>query len=239
MGLDLVCLEAWRQGMPWLDGVVAMASELAELARPSGLFLPHAAVVFSLLDALSDCSVRVPEDLAIIVIDKDVQRTAELAPVPLSAVILDDWQQGYEAAALAHGMLRGESMTGYRRTIAPVGLVRRKSTGIEMTKDPVVAKALYLIREQLARIEGVGGLAERVGVSRRTLETRFRRETGSTVHAMLTARRMEEAKRLLRTAGYPVAQVAELLGFSSVHYFTTAFKREVGKTPGAYRTGSG
>ena len=82
-------------------------------------------------------------------------------------------------------------------------------------------------------------MAERVGVSRRTLEMRFRRETGSTVHATLTAQRMEVAKRLLRKGGQPVAQVAEILGFSSVHYFTTAFKREVGETPGAYRAESG
>ncbi|MGC6457666.1 MAG: AraC family transcriptional regulator [Akkermansiaceae bacterium] len=32
-----------------------------------------------------------------------------------------------------------------------------------------------------------------------------------------------------------VAQIAESLGFSSVHYFTTAFKREVGMTPEGYR----
>ncbi len=44
---------------------------------------------------------------------------------------------------------------------------------------------------------------------------------------------------VMQTGGLSVAQVAEIVGFSSVHYFTTAFKREVGETPGVYRAGSG
>jgi len=239
LGMEFVGLDDWRQGMSWLEGVAAMAHELAVLARPCGLFLPHAGVVFSLLEVLLESAIRVPEDIAIIVIDKDVQRTAELAPVPLSAVRLDEWQQGYEAAALAHQMILGNPVDDRVRKIPPVGLVRRKSTGTESTRDPVVAKALYLIREHLGLISGVVALADQVGVSRRTLETRFRRETGSTVHAMLMARRMAEAKRLLQTAGLSVSEVAALAGFSSVHYFTTAFKREVGVTPGAYRAQGG
>lgn len=237
LGLECVRLNAWRAGMTWLEGVAAMVGELAALAHPCGLFHPHAGVVFSLLEGLAKRGVRVPEDLAIIVIDKDVQRTAELAPVSLSAVMLDEWQRGYEAAALAHRMILGEPVGNEVRKIAPIGLVRRQSTGTEATKDPVVAKALYLMREHLRRIDGVGALATEIGVSRRTLETRFRRATRSTLHATLTARRMEEAKRLLRSGRLPVAEVAEILGFSSVHYFTTAFKREVGSTPGVYRAG--
>lgn len=235
LGLEFTSLEDWSRGDSWLKKVDALADEMAKLSEPCGLFVPHAGVVFSLLDVLLERSVRVPDDIAIIVIDKDVQRTAELAPVPLTAVVLDDWQQGYEAASLAHRLITGNEVAPIVRSIPPVGLVRRQSTGGAVSKDPVVAKAMYLIREQLTRIAGVGELAEQVGVSRRTLEMRFRRETGSTVHAALTARRMEEARRLLGHGALPVAQVAEVLGFSSVHYFTSAFKREVGVTPGVYR----
>lgn len=237
--LGFVSMEGWSRGDSWPEQIESLAEEVAGLPRPCGLFVPHAGVVFSLLEALRERSVRIPDDLAIIVIDKDVQRTAELAPVALTAVELDEWQRGYDAAALVHRMILGEVVDQVVRRIPPAGLVRRQSTGAAVGKDPVVAKALYLIREQLRRIDGVGMLAEEVGVSRRTLETRFRRETGSTLHAMLTARRMEEAKRLLRAGGLSVMQVAEEIGFSSVHYFTTAFRREVGVTPGAYRAKAG
>ncbi len=47
--------------------------------------------------------------------------------------------------------------------------------------------------------------------------------------------RIYHSPDLLRAGGLSVAQVAETTGYSSVHYFSTAFKREVGETPGGYR----
>jgi len=81
----------------------------------------------------------------------------------------------------------------------------------------------------------VDELARQVGVSRRNFEQRFRNETGRTPHAAVLDRRMKEAMRLLGAGSSSVADVAEACGFGTVHYFTTAFKRKCGMTPGAFR----
>jgi LacI family transcriptional regulator len=238
-GLEFVTIPRWPRGEDFPDGVRWVAERLAAGKRPCGLFLPHAGFTFSVLDELAALGVRVPEDVAVIVIDKDVQRTAALAPVPLTAVVPDDWHQGYEAARMVHRLMDGKRIGKRIVRIAPVGIVRRNSTGVETTHDPVVAKALHWIRERPLGRLSVRQLANYAGVSRRTLEQRFRRETGRTLHAAIMRRRVDEAKRLLRAGDLTVAEVAEAAGYSSVHYFSTAFKREIGETPGRWRRAAG
>ena len=234
-GLDFVRLPGWRNDLPWDDALKALVDETETVKRPFGLFMPHAGMAFSLIDEFAGRGLRIPEDVAIIVIDKDAQRTAELAPIPLTAVVPDFWRQGYEAARLVHRMIGGEWLGNHVAYVAPLGLVRRASTGEVTSRDPVVAKVLHLIRENPLDHTGVDQLARMAGTSRRTLEMRFLKETGSTLHRAITARKIEEAKRLLRIANHSLAEVTQICGFSSVYYFSTAFKRETGETPGGYR----
>ncbi len=235
-GLDFIRLPNWENDISWKQAIQSMADKIALLERPLGLFMPHAGMAFSLLDELAARGLRIPEDVAVIVIDKDAQRTAELAPVPLTAVVPDFWQQGYEAARLVHRMLSGEHLGRHMVQVPPLGLVRRASTGEPTHRDPVVAKVLHLIRDNPLEKSGVDQLARSAGVSRRTLELRFRRETGSTLHQAITRRKIAEAKRLLRMNKHSLIDVADHCGFSSIHYFSTAFRRETGLPPGKYRS---
>ena len=47
--------------------------------------------------------------------------------------------------------------------------------------------------------------------------------------------RLNTAKRLLALKTYSVGQIAELCGFSSIHYFSKFFKSHTGKSPSEYR----
>jgi transcriptional regulator GlxA family with amidase domain len=46
--------------------------------------------------------------------------------------------------------------------------------------------------------------------------------------------RLNTAKRLLALKTYSVGQIAELCGFSSIHYFSKFFKSHTGKSPSEY-----
>jgi LacI family transcriptional regulator len=155
--------------------------------------------------------------------------------VPLTGVRLDEWQQGYAAAAALHGILTGAPAPRAVVRVPPIGIIRRASTGVATSSDPLVAKALHLIREHPVGLAGVDDLVGLLGVSRRTLEQRFRRGTDSTLHKLIVQRQLGEAKRLLRSGGLTLEQVARQCGYTSVQYFATAFKRETRMTPGEYR----
>lgn len=51
----------------------------------------------------------------------------------------------------------------------------------------------------------------------------------------LITRRIEEAKSLLEHTDFPVAKIAQAVGFSSQSYFSQAFRRETTLSPDAYR----
>ena len=58
---------------------------------------------------------------------------------------------------------------------------------------------------------------------------------GKTVTQLITGRRVEAAKQLLRTTGLPISRVAEQVGFSDYNYFTRTFRSVTGSTPTQYR----
>jgi AraC-like DNA-binding protein len=61
------------------------------------------------------------------------------------------------------------------------------------------------------------------------------RHTGLPPLAMLTDLRMDRARELLRSSGYPVQEIGRLVGYTNPFAFSTAFKRLEGRSPRTYR----
>ena len=78
-------------------------------------------------------------------------------------------------------------------------------------------------------------IASAAGYSRFHFVRAFRGAYGRTPRDYLSARRIERARDLLRTANLTVTEVCFLVGFSSLGSFSALFKREVGVTPSEYR----
>ncbi|WP_285471934.1 helix-turn-helix domain-containing protein [Actinoplanes sp. NBRC 101535] len=78
-------------------------------------------------------------------------------------------------------------------------------------------------------------IARRAGVSVRTLNRRFREQTGTTPLQWLLRARIRRAQHLLEAGDQPVEQVAALAGFGSPVAFRERFKRVVGTSPAGYR----
>jgi transcriptional regulator GlxA family with amidase domain len=72
-------------------------------------------------------------------------------------------------------------------------------------------------------------------ISTRTLNRRFREQTGTTPLRWLQRSRIRRAQYLLETTGDPVERIAIQVGFGSPTSFRDLFKRLVGTSPQAYR----
>jgi AraC-like DNA-binding protein len=81
----------------------------------------------------------------------------------------------------------------------------------------------------------VGEIAQRLGVSGRTLERRLASE-GCTFSGILDDLRLDLAKSYLREPNLPISEVTWLLGFGEVSAFFHACKRWTGKTPTQVRS---
>jgi two-component system, response regulator YesN len=63
----------------------------------------------------------------------------------------------------------------------------------------------------------------------------FKEETGMTFVEYLSFVRVQKAKGMLRLSSLPIDIIANHTGFSNQSYFSTAFKKVVGKTPSEYK----
>jgi transcriptional regulator GlxA family with amidase domain len=78
-------------------------------------------------------------------------------------------------------------------------------------------------------------IATRAGMSTRTLNRRFREQTGTTPLQWLHRERVRKAQYLLENTKHPVDRIAGEVGFGSPTAFRERFKRVVGTNPNAYR----
>jgi AraC-like DNA-binding protein len=74
-------------------------------------------------------------------------------------------------------------------------------------------------------------LARKVAMNECYLKKGFKAITGRTIHEYQQELRVEKAKDLLRREGRSVTEVANMLGYSSISHFSTAFKRATGMKP--------
>jgi AraC-like DNA-binding protein len=99
-----------------------------------------------------------------------------------------------------------------------------------------IRAAADILVENLDAPPAISDLAQRVGVSERTLQRGFQSVFGMTVFGYLTDRRMLQAARWMRSSK-SVADVANLVGDSNPGHFAAAFKRKFGITPTECSTG--
>lgn len=67
-----------------------------------------------------------------------------------------------------------------------------------------------------------------------SLCSRFKDACGTTVIGYINTLRLEEAKRLLREGNFNLTEIADKVGFSSIHYFSKVFKQHEKVTPSYY-----
>ena len=85
----------------------------------------------------------------------------------------------------------------------------------------------------------LNSIATQAMMSSRTLNRRFREQTGMTPLQWLHRSRIRQAQCLLETTGHSVEQIALQVGFGSPTTFRDRFKRLVGTSPQAYRRAFG
>lgn len=78
-------------------------------------------------------------------------------------------------------------------------------------------------------------LARLAHLNKYYLSHSFRREFGTSPINYLIARRVDESRFLLRKTDHPLSLIAEILGFSSLSYFSQCFRRVEGISPTEYR----
>ena len=97
------------------------------------------------------------------------------------------------------------------------------------------ARARQYIRENHARIQSMGEIAQHVGISEDYLRHLFAERDGTSLIRLVTEARIDRAKELIIHSRLPLKEIATLCGFQTERYLSTRFKRLTGLSPGAFR----
>lgn len=103
-------------------------------------------------------------------------------------------------------------------------------------KSKYVAEALNYISANYGKSDiGIKTIADSIGISEGHLSHVFKSETDYTVNSYITRYRIRAAMRLLSDCRYKVYEVAEMVGYKDITYFSSTFKKITGVNPSDYQ----
>jgi LacI family transcriptional regulator len=222
------------RAVDWAADQRRLVRWIQKLPKPAGVLACFDMRGRQVLDACRTAGVRVPDEIAVLGVDDDTV-LCELADPPMSSIAPAAQRAGFAAAELLERMMKGEKIKPTVHLFAPRGAVTRRSTDALVIDDPEVSAVVRMIRERACQGITVEEIVSAVPLSRRVLESRFRRLLGRTPHQEIVRCRIEAAKRLLASTDLPIKTIAKQTGTSHAEYLNARFKIEVGITPGAYR----
>ena len=218
----------------WVRSEEEIERWLLKLPRPCGVFVSNDVSARTVINAAAQLGLQVPEELSILSVDNDEFECLFTTPT-LSSIEIPGIQIGRRAAAILDAMMQDRSSSPEGQLLPPVHVIERQSTDLVATDDPVVRSAVAFIRARYRDQVSVDDIAEDAGISRRTMERRFRAARDRTVHDELTRQRLARARRLLQETDLSVEEIAGRSGFSDQRRLNLVFKQQFQVTPMEFR----
>ena len=118
-------------------------------------------------------------------------------------------------------------------------LVRHKDLSLQPSASSKANRECELVRRYIdnhfkenLRLDDLAALAH---INKYYLSHTFQKEFGTSPISYLISRRIQESRYLLSDTDHTLSQIAHILGFSSLSYFSQSFRRLEGMSPLEYR----
>mgnify|MGYP003633735700 CR=1 FL=1 len=213
-------------------------SELIEwlntLEKPVGIFATNDQLAVRLIDACQRAGIAVPEEVAVVGCENE-ETLCEFTSPTLTSVRFDGESVGYHAAETLTQLMDGATQERPPILIPPRGIEVRESSDEFVIEDPVILRAVRLIRERAFLGITVAQICDHLSVSRSTLERRMKASLNRGTKEELLRVRFREVNRLLRNTTLTIETISEQTGFSHAHYLQTCYRERYSTTPGNYR----
>ena len=141
-----------------------------------------------------------------------------------------------------HGMIPKDSTSEYELARIRAQLefflidIQGKSTE-KSRSDADFERVTEYLEEHICENLSLSDIAKGAGMSVSKLKMIMRSKFGGGAVNYFIAMKIEEAKRLIDAGNYNFTEISDLLGFSSLHYFSRLFKKVAGVTPTEFKKG--
>lgn len=112
---------------------------------------------------------------------------------------------------------------------------RRKAPVVPVESEGSTSyNAIQYMSKNLDKVLCIRDIAEALMKSESELKRAFKAETGVGVIMYFRGMKINRAKQLLRDASMNITEIAEALGYNSIHHFSRHFKNATGMSPKEY-----
>ena len=108
-------------------------------------------------------------------------------------------------------------------------------SAVIFTNNALVNKCLFYIRASVYNSISLRKICERFGYSESYISALFKKHTDYTVTDYINQIKMQEARILIRENRSRITEIAELLCYEDVRYFSRVFKKFSGMSPSEYK----
>ena len=222
----------------WWYDLDELKNWLKELPKPAAVLACDDNRAYYVIEAAKQVGgpdMRIPEDVMVLGIDND-EFLCQLCSPQLSSLNQDVEEAGYEAARFIDESLSVPVKDRMSRIqdifVRPTFITTRRSTDAVLHPNPYISKILYHINNNIHERVSVDDVVALVPMSRRLLESTFRREMGTSIYQYIIKVRVEKMKDLM-VNGYSPLGAADMLGMD-YKIIARSFKKLVGMTPGEF-----
>ena len=211
-----------------------LAQWLKQLRYPIGMLAVQDYRARTVIEECEHLGIHIPHDLSVVGMEDD-PTLCEFCKPTLSSVARKSWHLGYATAEVLDRLMDGLPVP-IDTPVLPSKVVARQSTDTIAVEDAHLADALHFIHDHISEPFGIDRVVNATTISRRQLESRFRRVLDCSPNEYLSCKRVERAKELIDAPGkIKFHKLAMLCGFSNIEQLRQVFKRVTGMTPLEYR----
>ena len=229
------CLPHTARDALWNERYDLIKRWLKTLPLPVGLFAVNDYRALIVLSACHEIGLRVPDDVAVVGADNDLM-VCEFSTPTLTSVCVNAHRMGFEAASLLNRLMHGEPPPRNPILIDPIEVLARESTNVLHVDDPVVKRAIQFMQQHFSEAFKMDVVAKAVGVSRRSLEMRFRAERKTSPAEHLANLRVTKAKAMLADNNCKKnSEIARSCGFGTGKNMSASLRRLLNASPNDFR----
>ena len=227
----------------WARGTVGATEKtrslqafLRKLPKPCAVFAANDAIGAEVITAARLSDIAIPDDIAVLGVDNSSDICEHTNPT-LSSIEPDFRRGGNLAMLMLLAIMReGKSFRGSRqRTFGDLRIVRRLSTKRLQRADPIVTRALDLIRRKACVGLKAAEVVRIFPCRRRMADLRFTQAVGHTILDEIQSVRLDRAKQMLLNPNQELKPISSFCGFKNPNSLRKFFLKETGLTLSAWR----
>ena len=212
----------------WTLEMPSVIEWIKSLPKPVAVFAPHDARARQVADACLMSGIPVPYSVAILGVNNDATLCETSLP-PLSSIPLDAERAGFMAAETLDKLMHGKEVPALA-TYLPLPVCARDSTLPHQTDDPLVIGVLEAIRKERGFSMRAGELADKFGVSLKTLNAKFHSSIRKSVGEVIRSACLDGVRDMVENTDIPFVEIASRCGQQSAAHLAFAFHKRFGKT---------